>query len=86
MPHSTKEVHTSEAEGEALKLPLAKPQQYMCRKHGNIGRNYFRFETDVGYTDYKQTLHCGFCFREMLDANCERAIPIPEPVEPYVGG
>ena len=58
---------------------------HMCRKHGNIGRNYFEFVTDSGNANRKMTHHCGFCFREMLDANCEKAIPVPAPTEPYVG-
>jgi len=80
MPHSTKDVETVNA-------VLASDPPRMCRKHGSIGDKYVRFNyRDILVPNPGESIdYCGFCFHEMLEKFCEKAIPIPEPVKPYVG-
>jgi len=73
-------------------VKAAKPIDYTCRKHGNIGQNYFTVGTNLlmdaetGRRKVAATFHCLFCYREAMDKVCERAIPVGVPPGPVVGG
>lgn len=74
----------SELKSDPPKVEITTPSDHTCRKHGNIGGNYFSITTaaDAGHGPI-ETRYCTHCFHDMVKERCERAIPVGVPPGPF---